>query len=221
MKKILRKLISAFLAGAMLFNGVTASAEGERKIVDVKTISGYECYSYDGKRYYADIDGQEYFVLEIGETKPVTDPELLAQLNSLLGTDANLYARSSYPLANWPNMRDYDLSTGYKHSERVNLSNGNYHSPCFDVSLSYSENVALTVDYYNYLGTETKEIPTVAYYYIFGGWQSQSHTFGFNEAIRFHELFNGTSFSSIDKACFVMKKTSTNTGVFTYCVYEN
>ena len=210
MKKFFRRITATIMATLVLISTpVTANAENDKLI-----INGYECYERDGE-YYTLINETEYHIAMPVETKVVTDPILLEQLNSLF--EENSKARSDYPSTTWPNARTLDISDGSTYTARVNVDYSDYYSPGLKVDIPDGLSAGtIVVDYVAEPGTTTYTIKTTLHIYTLGNWVSHVYNFGYNGAIKGHILNTGTASVEIDKVCFKLAKGSTCNGAFDF-----
>ncbi len=211
MKNLLKKAIAIFAMCSMLLCCTTAYAT---EATETTIINGYECYQ-EGDEYYTVIDGSICHVLVPIEESIVTDPNLLEQLNGLL-VDDNI-STYSFPTPTWPDTREYDISDGSTHIERVNLANGDYYSPNFAVDIPDGFSAAnMTIDFLDYLWFDTVYIQTTFYYLNNGTWRGAQYEVAISEAINHHIFTVGTACRSITNICFKMAQEGSQTGVFTY-----
>ena len=115
MKQAIKKLTSAALALAMgvsMAGNVFASEIEETEYVQV---AGYTCTVEDG-RYYTEIDGEKYLVINLDELMPEFAEAAIAA-----------YAEEKLPAVNPLLANDSEI-----YSDTVNLNRGDYISPIID-----------------------------------------------------------------------------------------
>ncbi len=215
MKKLMKRVMAGILAGVMMMSSAVSAGAEEVSKAETVMIDGYECYEKDGE-HYTMLNGKEYHIVKPVKEEIVTDPVLLAQLNSLL--EDNTVKMRSYPSSTWPNMRTYDLTNGSTYSERVKLSNGDYYSPCFNVSIPDGFSTGTIVfDFYDSIPDgKIYIITTVVHLYSAYTWSSKTYNIPVTKAQNYKILDTGSGASLVTKTAFNMKHATSYNGLFTY-----
>ena len=203
-----RTFIASALAAMMTLTCGTAYADSNvdttvaiSESAELTDIGGFACYQRDGN-YWTMLDGEEYLVIDFRDILPT---------NNFIST-TNTQEPDSKSLSSWENKAYIPLSPETSYKTQIDLSNGDYYSPIFELSHfsngTYNGYIQLST---NHIVNNSYDIEIYVRYQNMTDWFMDGtrhltfNIFGKTQAI----LIGGASF---DVDCVGLKFLSSSTG---------